>query len=257
MALIVSYPTPAGPRYGLVIEGVIHEWQASLFDDDTFTPGRPLMPVERVQLNPPVQPSKIVCIGRNYAAHAAEQNADVPDEPMLFLKPPSALIGHGATIEIPAGIGRVDHESELAVIIGRRARHVSRDEALDYVLGYTCANDVSARVFQKKDGQWGRAKGFDTFCPLGPWINTDLDPADLAVRCRVNGEVRQDGRTSQLVFDVPALIEFISGVMTLLPGDLILTGTPSGISELHDGDVVQVEVEGVGVLENPVRVLQP
>jgi 2-keto-4-pentenoate hydratase/2-oxohepta-3-ene-1,7-dioic acid hydratase in catechol pathway len=125
------------------------------------------------------------------------------------------------------------------------------------VLGYTCANDVSARAYQKKDGQWGRAKGFDTFCPLGPWINTDLDPADVAVRCRVNGELRQDGRTAQLVFDVPALIEFISGVMTLLPGDLILTGTPSGISELHDGDVVQVEVEGIGVLENPVRVLQP
>ncbi|NLX09359.1 MAG: fumarylacetoacetate hydrolase family protein [Chloroflexi bacterium] len=257
MALIVSYPTPAGPRYGLVIEGVIHEWQASLFDDDTFTPGRPLMPVENTQLNPPVQPGKIVCIGRNYAAHAAEQNAAVPDEPMLFLKPPSALIGSGATIEIPAGIGRVDHESELAVIIGRRARRVSRDAALDYVLGYTCANDVSARAYQKKDGQWGRAKGFDTFCPLGPWINTDLDPADVAVRCRVNGELRQDGRTAQLVFDVPALIEFISGVMTLLPGDLILTGTPSGISELHDGDVVQVEVEGIGVLENPVRVLQP
>jgi 2-keto-4-pentenoate hydratase/2-oxohepta-3-ene-1,7-dioic acid hydratase in catechol pathway len=200
-----------------------------------------------------VRPSKIVCIGRNYVAHAAERQVDVPDEPLIFLKPPSALIGHGAPIEFAADVGRVDHEAELAVIIRSQARRVSRENALGHVLGYTCANDVSARDYQKKDGQWTRAKGFDTFCPLGPWINTDLDPSDLAVRCLVNGELRQDGRTSQMVFGVPALISFVSHVMTLEPGDVILTGTPAGVSQLFDGDMVSVEIEGIGALRNPVR----
>jgi 2-keto-4-pentenoate hydratase/2-oxohepta-3-ene-1,7-dioic acid hydratase in catechol pathway len=252
MPLIVSYATPSGPQYGLLVNGLIHEWAGNPFTAKEFTPGRALMTPNEVRLLPPVWPSKIVCIGRNYAAHAAEQQAEVPNEPMLFLKPPSALIGHGAPIEIPAGIGRVDHEAELAVIIGKLTRRVSRTEALSCVLGYTCANDVSARDFQKKDGQWGRAKGFDTFCPLGPWITTDLDPSDLPVRCIVNGEIRQDSRTSKMVFDVPTLISFISHVMTLQPGDVILTGTPEGISELHDGDQVAIEIEGIGALHNPV-----
>lgn len=254
MALITSYLTPDGPAWGLVIDNLVHAWGGNLLIDRQYDPGQVVGTRDSLTLLPPVRPSKIVCIGRNYAAHAAERQAEVPDEPMLFLKPPSALIGPQAAIEFTASAGRVDHEAELAVIIGKQAKNVAREDALAYVLGYTCANDVSARDYQKKDGQWGRAKGFDTFCPLGPWINTELNPKDLALRCLVNGGVRQDSRTSFMVFDVPALISFISHVMTLLPGDLILTGTPAGISPLVDGDVVSVEIEGIGTLENPVRV---
>ncbi len=256
MALIVAYSTPTGPAYGLVIDGLVHAWEGDPLVDRPVQAGQVIGTPDSLTLLPPVRPSKIVCIGRNYAAHAAERQAEVPDEPMLFLKPPSALIGPHAAIEIPANAGRVDHEAELAVIIGKQAKNVTRDAALTYVLGYTCANDVSARDYQKKDGQWGRAKGFDTFCPLGPWINTDLNSADRAVRCLVNGEVRQDSRTASMIFDVPALIAFISHVMTLLPGDLILTGTPAGVSPLADGDRVTIEIEGVGALHNPVRVSQ-
>lgn len=252
MAQIAVYATPAGPRYGLLADGVLHEWDRDPFSDRPVTPGKALGPLDELTILPPVTPSKLVCIGRNYAAHAAEHQAPVPDEPMLFLKPPSALIPHGAPIRIPAGLGRVDHEAELAVIIGRRARRVRREDALDYVLGYTCANDVSARDFQKKDGQWGRAKGFDTFCPLGPVIATDLDPSALAVRAVLNGELRQNGNTSDMVFDVPALIAFISAVMTLEPGDVILTGTPEGVSQITPGDEIAIEVEGVGTLRNLV-----
>jgi 2-keto-4-pentenoate hydratase/2-oxohepta-3-ene-1,7-dioic acid hydratase in catechol pathway len=256
MALITAYSTPNGPGYGLVIDGLVHAWKGDPLVDRQYDPGQVVGTPDSLTLLPPVHPSKIVCIGRNYAAHAAERQAEVPDEPMLFLKPPSALIGPQAAIEFPASAGRVDHEAELAVIIGKQAKNVAREEALNYVLGYTCANDVSARDYQKKDGQWGRAKGFDTFCPLGPWINTELNPADLAVRCLVNGEIRQDSRTSSMIFDVTALISFISRVMTLLPGDLILTGTPAGVSPLADGDTVCIEIEGIGTLQNPVRVSQ-
>lgn len=254
MVLIVSYATSQGPQPGLLVDDVIYNVQSqTIYDDGALTPGSEVMPLAEATLLPPVQPSKIICIGRNYAAHAAEHHADVPEEPMMFLKPPSALIGPGEAIEIPDGIGRVDHEAELVIVIGKRAHSISKQDALSVVLGYTCANDVSARDYQKKDGQWGRAKGFDTFCPLGPCINTDLDPFDLAVRATVNGETKQDSRTSFMVFDVPTLISFISNVMTLEPGDIILTGTPAGVSPLHPGDTVQVEVEGIGVLENPVR----
>lgn len=253
MARIVSYSTSDGFRHGLVIDGMIHKLTGGIFGAGSLTPGEEMMPYENAQILPPVQPSKIVCVGRNYAAHAAEHNADVPTEPMIFLKPPSALISPGAAIELPPDAGRIDHEAELVIVIGQRIRHATRDNALDAVLGYTCANDVSARAYQKKDGQWGRAKGFDTFCPLGPWIVTELDPSDLAIRCTVNDTVRQDSRTSNMVFDVRALITFISGVMTLEPGDIILTGTPAGVSPLSPGDVVRVEIEGIGTLENSVR----
>lgn len=253
MAVLVCYQTGDQPAYGLLIEGMVYAWNGDLFTAADYAPGAPVGPVDQLTLAPPIpHPSKIICIGRNYAAHAAEHNAEVPDEPMLFFKPPSAIIAPNQPIQFQTAYGRVDHEAELAVIIGQRARNVSHAEALDYVFGYTCGNDVSARDFQKKDNQWGRAKGFDTFCPLGPWINTDLDPADLAINCRVNGEIRQNSRTSDLVFDVPTLIAFISRVMTLVPGDLILTGTPSGVSQLYDGDVVEVSVEGIGTLRNPV-----
>jgi len=255
MTQIVRYYTPTGVHTGLVDGDTIHTLQGDLFSGLPLIHGPAIMPLAEARLAPPVRPSKIVCVGRNYAAHAAEHHAEIPSEPMLFLKPPSALIGPGDAIQIPQSVGRVEHESELAVVIGRRARRVARQDALACVLGYTCANDVSARELQKKDGQWGRAKGLDTFLPLGPWIVTGLDPADLAVRCAVNGAARQVGRTSQMVFDVPFLIEFIARYMTLEPGDVILTGTPSGVAPLADGDVVRVEVEGVGALENPVRVL--
>jgi len=205
-------------------------------------------PVEELRF----APSKIVCVGQNYRAHAAEMGKGIPAEPLLFLKPPSALVADGGEIARPGGYSRVDHEAELGVVIGTRARRVHRDAALDHVLGYLCVNDVTVRELQARDGQWTRAKGFDTFCPVGPRIVSGLDPADLAIRCRVNGEVRQDSRTSDLIFDVPALIEFISRHMTLEPGDLISTGTPAGVGNLAVGDQVEVEIEGIGVLRNRV-----
>ena len=197
-------------------------------------------------------PSKIVAIGQNYRLHAQEMGKGIPSEPLLFFKPPSALVGDGGVIERPAGFARVDHEAELGVVIGKRARRVSRAQALDHVLGYTCVNDVTVRELQQKDGQWSRAKGFDTFCPVGPRIVPGLDPRDLAIRCRVNGVVKQDSRTSDLIFDVPALIEFVSAHMTLEPGDLLSTGTPAGVGNLNVGDVVEVEIEGIGILTNRV-----
>jgi 2-keto-4-pentenoate hydratase/2-oxohepta-3-ene-1,7-dioic acid hydratase in catechol pathway len=202
----------------------------------------------------PVAPSKIVCVGRNYREHAAELGNPMPAEPLLFLKAPSSLVGDGDAIELPAVSQRVEHEGELAVVIGRQCRRVSDAEnPLDYVLGYTCLNDVTARDLQKRDVQFTRAKSFDTFCPVGPLIETALDPLDLHVETRVNGEVRQRGRTSVMAFTVPYLIRYISHVMTMLPGDVISTGTPAGVGPLADGDVCEVEVEGIGILRNPVR----
>ena len=199
-----------------------------------------------------ITPTKIVCVGRNYADHAKELGNEAPPEPILFLKPVSALLPNGGTIVRPALSSRVDHEGELAIVIGRTAKNVKRDEWRSYVMGFTCANDVTARDLQKKDVQFTRGKGFDTFCPVGPHIETDLDVANLRVQVRVNGETRQDGNTSQMMFDCAFLIEFISSIMTLMPGDLILTGTPAGVGPLQSGDVVEVEIEGIGVLENDV-----
>ena len=207
-------------------------------------------PLDQVQLLAPTTPSKIVAVGRNYAAHAAEHGSEVPTEPLFFLKPPSSVIGPGEAIIYPALSRQVEHEGELAVVIGRQARGVPEVEALNYVLGYTCALDMTARDLQGKDGQWTRAKGFDTFCPVGPWIVTNLDVADLEIQCRVNGEVRQKARTSLLVFPVPHLIARASEVMTLEPGDLLLTGTPAGVSPVAPGDRIEVEIEGIGVLRN-------
>lgn len=252
MSIVLRYQTKEGPRWGLLIDGAIHAWEGDPFTDPDREPGEALPQQGEITILPPVRPSKIVCVGRNYAEHAAEHQAEVPDEPMLFLKPPSALIGQHDAIVLPPDVGRIDHEAEIAVIIGQMARSVSEADAAGVVLGYTCANDVSARVLQKKDKQWGRAKGFDTFCPLGPWINTALDPSDLRVRAFVNGEVRQDARTSSMVFNIPHLIAFISGIMTLEPGDVILTGTPAGVSEIHAGDTVRIEIEGIGSLINTV-----
>jgi 2-keto-4-pentenoate hydratase/2-oxohepta-3-ene-1,7-dioic acid hydratase in catechol pathway len=199
-----------------------------------------------------LRPSKIVGIGQNYRAHAAEMGKGIPDEPLMFLKPPTAVIADGMPIERPEGYERVDYEGELGVVIGKRARNVPRDQALDYVQGYVCVNDVTVRDLQKKDGQWTRAKGFDTFCPMGPRVVPGLDPSNLRITTRVNGVVKQDSSTSDLIFDVPTLIAFVSKHMTLEAGDVISTGTPSGVGPLSPGDVVEVEIAGIGVLRNPV-----
>jgi 2-keto-4-pentenoate hydratase/2-oxohepta-3-ene-1,7-dioic acid hydratase in catechol pathway len=223
--------------------------------------GHPFAPIERtevalqladVRLLAPVLPSKVVAIGKNYASHAAEMGGDVPDQPLIFLKPSTAVIGHRDVISSPSSSQRVDFEGELAVVISRLCRDVPEDRAMDAVLGYTCANDVTARDQQKADGQWSRAKGYDTFCPLGPWVETALDPSDLAIRTTLNGETKQDSRTSMIVHKIPALIAYITSCMTLLPGDVILTGTPDGIGPMQVGDEVSVEVEGIGALTNPV-----
>jgi 2-keto-4-pentenoate hydratase/2-oxohepta-3-ene-1,7-dioic acid hydratase in catechol pathway len=205
----------------------------------------------------PVRPGKIVCVGLNYRAHLDESaslgpGAGPPDEPILFLKPPSSVIGPGEPIRYPPGVTRLDPEAELAVVIGRRARRVAPSDALAHLAGVTAFNDVSARNLQRKDGQWTRAKGFDTFAPLGPWITAGLAPGALEVQCRVNGEVRQRARTTDLLFPVEVLVSFISHIMTLEPGDVIATGTPAGVAPVHAGDQIEVEVEGVGILRNPV-----
>jgi 2-keto-4-pentenoate hydratase/2-oxohepta-3-ene-1,7-dioic acid hydratase in catechol pathway len=197
-------------------------------------------------------PSKIIGIGQNYRAHAAEMGKVVPEEPLIFFKPPSALVAHDRPIQRPGGYTRIDHEAELGVVIGTRAHRVPRERALEVVLGYVCVNDVSCRELQGKDGQWARAKGFDTFCPVGPRLARGLDPSNLRIQARVNGEVRQDSSTADMIFDVPTLIAFVSEYMTLEVGDLISTGTPSGVANLDVGDVCEIEIEGIGILRNPV-----
>jgi 2-keto-4-pentenoate hydratase/2-oxohepta-3-ene-1,7-dioic acid hydratase in catechol pathway len=209
-------------------------------------------PLAGVKLLAPVLPSKVVAIGRNYAAHASEMGGDVPEQPLIFLKPSTAVTGAGDNIAYPPSSQRVDYEGELAVVIGRLCRDVPVERAGEVVLGYTCANDVTARDQQKSDGQWSRAKGYDSFCPLGPWIETDLDIADLRLTTTLNGDVKQDGRTASIVHKVPELIAYITACMTLLPGDVILTGTPEGVGPMSIGDEVAVEIEGIGRLANTV-----
>lgn len=204
----------------------------------------------KVKLLAPCLPSKIVCLGLNYRSHAEETKLPVPSVPLIFLKPSTAVIGHDDEIILPRLSQRVDYEGELGVIIGRRAKNIPQDKAKDYVLGYTCFNDVTERYAQKEDGQWTRAKGFDTFAPTGPWIETDIDPDDLKLETYLNDELRQSARTSDLIFGVRELISFVSGVMTLLPGDVIATGTPSGIGRMNPGDVVEVKIDGIGTLRN-------
>jgi 2-keto-4-pentenoate hydratase/2-oxohepta-3-ene-1,7-dioic acid hydratase in catechol pathway len=214
--------------------------------------------LESVTLLPPCAPTKIVCVGLNYKAHIAESASVVPGtgpprEPLIFLKPPSAVVACGQAVVYPRSVTRLDPEAELGVVIGRRAHRVRAGSAMDHVAGLTCVNDVSARNHQREDGQWTRAKGFDTFAPLGPYVALGLDPSDLGVECRVNGQRRQSGRTADLLFGVPALVSFISSIMTLEPGDVIATGTPAGVAPVGPGDVMEVEVEGVGVLVNRVE----
>ena len=237
------------PLYAVEREG---RWR--LVDGDIFGTYRegPEITSDGLRLLAPVMPSKIVCVGLNYKDHAAEQHKPLPDEPLLFIKPSTAVIGPGASIEVPAWAGRVDHEAELGLVIGKPTFKVRAAQAADHILGLICVNDVTARELQARDGQYTRSKGFDTFAPIGPGIAVGLEGRDLQVRAYVNGDLRQDSRTRELIFTIPELVEFISSVMTLLPGDIISTGTPSGIGPIKPGDSVTIHVEGVGALTNPV-----
>jgi 2-keto-4-pentenoate hydratase/2-oxohepta-3-ene-1,7-dioic acid hydratase in catechol pathway len=247
---IARYARDGEVAFGVVEGDEVAEIASHPFGTIEFTGVRSRL--DDVRLLAPVLPSKVVAIGKNYADHATEMGGDVPESPLIFLKPSTAVIGMGDPIARPSSSSRVDFEGELAVVIGRLCRDVPEQRASEVVLGYTCGNDVTARDQQRADGQFTRAKGYDSFCPLGPWVETVLDPADLRVVTRVNGEIKQDGRTSQMVHDVATQIAFISGIMTLLPGDVILTGTPAGVGPIVAGDRVSVEIEGVGELTNPV-----
>ena len=238
------------PRYARLDEKIAHIYDGVPWLGGSLTSH--LVPWTDADLECPVRPSKILGIGRNYAAHAKELGNEVPTEPRLFLKPPSSLLAPGRVILLPPESARVEHEAELGVVIGKRCKNVRREDALAHVFGYTCVGDITARDLQKTDVQFTRAKGFDTFCPVGPWIETELDPSKLSIRCRVNGEVRQDGVTADMVFDVPTLIAYASRMMTLEPGDLISTGTPEGVGPLVAGDVLEVEVTGIGVLRERI-----
>jgi 2-keto-4-pentenoate hydratase/2-oxohepta-3-ene-1,7-dioic acid hydratase in catechol pathway len=260
---IVRFASPQGMSFGVLDgDGQVAQIEGHPFGRISFTGSRYAQ--ADIRLLSPILPSKVVCVGKNYAAHIAEMNTgDAPKEPLLFLKPSTAVIGPGDAIRIPPGSTNVHHEAELAVVIGARgARHVTPEQATASIFGYTIGNDVTERDMQKSDGQWTRAKGFDSFCPIGPWIETDLpglglDPADLEVACTVDGEPRQQGRTSQLIFDVPTLISYISQVMTLLPGDIVLTGTPSGVGPIAPGQRVDITIEGLGTLTNTVAAVEP
>lgn len=237
--------------HGALDDGIVRVLQGTFFEDPLPTGEE--VPLDDVRLLAPVLPSKVVAVARNYAAHAAEFGGEVPEEPMVFLKPSTAVIGPGDGIPLPPISRRVDYEGELVVVMGRLARNVPVEEAGKYVLGYTCGNDVTLRDLQKRDGQWTRAKGFDGSCPLGPWIETLLDPGDLRIETRVNGETRQFATTADMVFGVGTLIEHVTTFMTLLPGDVLMTGTPEGVGPLGPGDRVEVEIEGLGVLANTVE----
>ena len=251
MSRFVRFAHRGTPRYGVVDDTDISLIEPHPFGAWERTGDR--IDVAGLRLLAPVIPTKVVCAGRNFTDHAAEMGSTVSEEPVLFLKPSSAVIGPGEPIVYPTGLTEeVHHEAELAVVVGRTLTRATPSEAAEAVLGYTAANDVTARDLQRREDQWTRAKGFDTFLPLGPSISTDLDPSDARVTCSVDGEVRQDGTTRALVMDVPTLLSTISQVMTLLPTDVVLTGTPAGVGPIHPGDVVEVTVAGVGSLVNPV-----
>jgi len=235
--------------------GWLQNERVGLVEGDIFGEYRRLeagIPIKNIKILPPVVPGKIICLGRNYAAHAQEQGVEIPESPMIFLKASSSVVGDGDAVKLPIQSDQVEHEAELVVVIGKKGSWIQAEDASKYIFGYTIGNDVTARDLQRKDGQWARAKGFDTFCPIGPCIETEIDPSDTLITCRVNGELRQMASTREMVFTVPQIVAYISSVMTLYPGDLIFTGTPAGIGPLVRGDEVEVEIEGIGVLTNPV-----
>ena len=239
------------PAFGWVQDDQVGALEGSPLTEFRRLPAH--LPLESVRLLPPILPSKIICVGRNYVEHAREHGNEVPDVPLIFLKPPTSIIGPGAAILLPPQSERVEHEGELVIVIGRGGRHIEPADAADYVLGYTIGNDVTARDLQRRDNQWTRAKGFDTFCPFGPWIDTEFDPSDAIITCKVNGQPRQMASTRDMVFSVNQIIAYISSVMTLEPGDILFTGTPSGVGPLKDGDRVEAEIEDLGVLVATVK----
>ncbi|RJP48243.1 MAG: FAA hydrolase family protein [Anaerolineaceae bacterium] len=240
------------PKYGWMLDDKVGEIEGDVFGE--YRRREAKAPVAELKLLAPCEPSKILCVGRNYVEHARELGNDVPQVPLIFLKPPSSIISNGEYIVLPPQSAQVEHEAELVAVIGRRAKNVTAETAREYIFGYTIGNDVTARDLQKTDDQWTRAKGFDTFCSFGPWIDTEFDASDAVVTCRVNGQMRQMASTRDMVFNVVTLIAYISSVMTLEPGDVLFTGTPAGVGELKNGDVVDVEIEGLGKLSNPVKV---
>ncbi len=244
--------TSRGAVYGWMLDDKIGEIQGDIFGE--YRRREAKTPLAEVKLAAPCLPSKILCVGRNYVDHAKELGNEVPKVPLIFLKPPSSIISNGENILLPPQSHQVEHEAELVVVIGKRGRNITPETAKEYIFGYTIGNDITARDLQKIDGQWTRAKGFDTFCSFGPWIDTEFDASDAVVTCRVNGQMRQMASTRDMVFNVITLIAYISSVMTLEPGDIIFTGTPAGVGELKNGDVVDVEIEGLGKLSNPVKI---
>ena len=239
------------PQYGWILENKVGAIEGDIYAE--YRRLETILPLAEVKLVAPAEPSKIICIGRNYAEHAKEHDVEVPKVPLIFLKPPSSIIGPDEDIVLPPQSQQVEHEAELVVVIGKRGRNIITEEAQNYIFGYTVGNDVTARDLQRSDGQWTRAKGYDTFCSFGPWVDTEFDPSDAIITCRVSGQPRQMASTRDMVFNVSQIIAFISSVMTLEPGDLIFTGTPAGVGPLVDGDEVVVEIEGLGKLSNPVR----
>ncbi|MFM2175750.1 MAG: hypothetical protein RLZZ527_826 [Actinomycetota bacterium] len=255
---IVRFTPPTGSVLGSdPLFGVLNEDQIEIVTGDPLysgiQPRNERIPVSEVRLLAPVIPrSKIVCVGKNYADHAAEMGGEVPKEPIIFIKPNTSVIGPGDVIQWPKASERVDHEAELAIVISRICKEVPKEKFRDVIFGYTLANDVTARDIQKSDGQWTRGKSFDTFCPLGPWIDRDFQPMGQRITASVNGELKQDAKLSDMVFDIPTIVNFVSSAMTLLPGDVILTGTPAGIGPVIAGGTVTVSIDGLGVLENRV-----
>lgn len=249
---ILRFMSPIGSQYGILENDKVVPMLGNPFDGLTIDTDADLLSLEQVELLSPVQPGKIIAIGLNYADHAAETNKEIPDDPLMFLLSPTAVVPHNQPILLPTLDQRIDYEGELVVVIKKEAREIQETEAHDYILGYTIGNDVSNRHLQKKDGQFTRAKSFHTFKPLGPIIVTNIAPDNLNIQTRLNGEVRQSSNTSSMIFSIPRLIQDISKVMTLFPGDVIYTGTPSGIGKLSPGDIVEIEIEGIGVLKNPI-----
>jgi 2-keto-4-pentenoate hydratase/2-oxohepta-3-ene-1,7-dioic acid hydratase in catechol pathway len=251
---VVRYEIPdikSKPKYGWLLDDKVGEISGNVFG--RYKRSEAVASLADVTLLAPTEPSKIVCVGRNYVEHAKELGNEVQKVPLLFLKPPSSIIPVGGTVILPPQSSQVEHEAELVVVIGKRGKNITAEQAKRYIFGYTIGNDITARDLQKTDSQWTRAKGFDTFCSFGPWIDTDFDPADAVITCRVNGQMRQMASTRDMVFNVGTLVAYISSVMTLMPGDLIFTGTPAGVGELRNGDEVIVEIEGLGSLKNPVK----
>jgi len=247
---IVRFAVGKEVRYGIVEDDLVREVQGDVFGK--FQATRKTHPLKRIRYLTPSEPTKIVAVGLNYRDHAEELKQEIPEEPVIFLKPPTAALPHHGRIIYPEQCSRLHYEAELAVIIKKRARDIKPDRALGYALGYTCFNDVTARDLQQKDGQWTRAKSFNTFAPFGPWIETELDPSNAPIRSYLNGQLKQNSNTRNFLFNVPYLISFISRIMPLLPGDVIATGTPSGVGPMQPGDTIEIEVEGIGRLRNVV-----